>query len=212
MITALWTIALLTACRPDPGSPTYPTPDPVDLGGDGSDLLEGPDPYVEGEARLSLGVHYESGYSEVVAIDDVTTHYYVYSSTYTEDTDSQDRVEGRVSTVLTIGNAGWFGGGIHWDGGRDLSDWTTMVLSLRSSDTALEGTELRMVGGVEAGVPLSDYGFAADGTWHQVVIPLADLDDEGVDLTAITVAFMLIGEGVGDGDELKVDDLYLTQD
>ena len=212
MLTPLWTLALLAACRPDPGAPDYPTPDPVDFGGDEDGLLEGPDPYVDGEARLSLGLHYESGYSEIVPIDDITTHYYVYSSTYTEDTDSQDRIEGRVSTVLTMGSAGWFGGGVHWDGGRDLSDWTTMVLSLRSSDAALEGAELRMLGGLEGGVTLADYGFAADGAWHQVVIPLVDLDDAGVDLSAVTVAFMLIGEGVGDGDELKVDDLYLTQD
>ena len=213
MKSGIWmTVFLCVACRPEPGDPDYPEPDDISFGDEDDGLLDGPDPYEEGDERLSLGAFYEGGYSEIVAIDDVTNHYYIYSSTYTQDSDLQDRVEGRVSDVLIMGSAGWFGGGIHWDGGGDLSDWTTLFVSMRSNDEGLENTEIRMTGGVEGGVSLADYGFAADGEWHELEIPLADIEDAGVDLSTITVALMFIGEGVVEGDELKVDNLYLTKD
>ena len=48
---------LLFACRPDPGNPQYP--EMGDLPNFG-----GPDPYEEGEDRLTLGLFYEMESSE----------------------------------------------------------------------------------------------------------------------------------------------------
>ena len=50
---------LLLACRPDPGAPSYPertgrTVDTAD-----TNFLSGPDPYQDGDKRLSLGIFYE---------------------------------------------------------------------------------------------------------------------------------------------------------
>jgi hypothetical protein len=202
---------LLLGCRPDPGTPAYPDPDPLDSGED-EGLPGGPDPYVEGEARLSYGIFYEGGSSVEIAIDDVERHYYVYSGTYTESEDSQDVVEGRVSTVIEVGSAGWFGGGVHWDAGVDLQDWTTLWVSLRSADAGFADFDLRMVGGVEGGVSVAAYGFAADGAWHHLSVPLADFAAAGVSLGTVTVGFMLLGEGQAAGETLKIDNLYLTAD
>lgn len=201
------------ACRPDPGDPAYP-----DLGsasddtGEGSDLPEGPDPYEEGEARLSLGAFYESGYSEIVPIDDTTTHYYIYSDTYSQGVDTQDVVEGRESAVIEHGDVGWFGGGITWDAGGDLSDWTTLYVSLRSGDDSFGNLSIRMLGGTEVALAAADYGWATDGQWNHLAFPLADFEAGGVDLGAVTGPFIFIGEGGAPGDLLKIDNLYLTQD
>ena len=211
MIRICPALMLLIACRPDPGDPSYPDPDAISYGEEDG-LLEGPDPYEDGDARLSFGLFYESGYSDLIQIDDVSNHYNVYDGTYSEEVDLQDRIEGRSSTVLVMGTAGWFGGGIHWDGGGDLSDWSTLFVSFRSSAAGLDDFDIRMNGGAEGGVLASDYGFSANGEWHNLAIPLTDFEGAGVDLATLTVPFILIGEGVSEGDELKIDNLYITKD
>lgn len=202
----------LAGCRPDPGAPSYPDEEAVLDDTGGITLPQGPDPYEEGEDRLSLGLFYESGYSELVEINDLDTHYYIYSDTYTQGVDTQDVVEGRESTIIEHSNVGWFGGGITWDSGRDLSDWTTLYVSMRSSDAGFADIALHLVGGVEATVDLVDYGWTPDGQWHHLSVPLADLEAGGANLTAVTGPFVLIGAGGADGDTLKIDNLYLTQD
>ena len=205
--------AAWAACRPDPGTPTYP--DTTGGSGDsgGSGLPQGPDPYEPGEDRLGVGLYYESGLSELIEINDVDSHYYIYSATYTESVDLVDVVEGRESAVIEHGSAGWFGGGITWDLPRDLSAWTTLNVSLRSGDASFGGLDLHLTGGgTEAIVAAADYGFTADGQWHFIQIPLADFEAGGADLSAVTGPFVFIGDGGAEGDTLKIDNLYYTQD
>ena len=56
----------------------------------------------------------------------------------------------------------------------------------------------------------ADYGFVADGEWQHIAIPLADFEAEGVDLTDIEVALMLILEGGAADDMLRIDNVYFT--
>ena len=50
-----------TACRPDPGKPDYPDPDPLTPGATNDDFLDGVDPWEPGEARLDhLGIQVET--------------------------------------------------------------------------------------------------------------------------------------------------------
>ena len=203
----------MAACRPDPGNPTYP--DAAGGTGDsgGAGLPQGPDPYEAGEARLGVGLYYESGLSELIEINDVDSHYYIYSATYTESVDLVDVVEGRESAVIEHGAAGWMGGGITWDVPRDLSDWTTLNVSLRSDDASFAALAFHLTGGgTEAIVAAADYGFAADGQWQFVQIPLADFAAGGADLSAVTGPFVFIGAGGAQGDTLKIDNLYFSQD
>lgn len=204
------------ACRPDPGSPTYPDTgalsDPTDTGaGDG--LPKGPDPYEAGEARLSLGLFYESGFSDLLEVNDQDRHYYIYSGTYTEEVNLQDVVEGRESTVIVHGTSGWFGGGVTWDVPQDLSAWTTLHVSLRSGDPGFAAVAIHVTGGgTESIVDAAAHGWVNDGEWHHLAIPMAEYAAGGTDLTSVTGPFVLIGEGGAEGESLKVDNLYFTQD
>lgn len=202
----------LLACRPDPGLPSYPDTGTAATDTSEPALPEGPDPYEAGEARLSIGLYYESGYSDLIEINDVDTHYYIFESTYTEGVELQDVVEGREASLITHGAVGWFGGGITWDTPRDLSAWTTMYVSLRSGDPGFADLNLHFTGGTEAIVSAADYGWAADGQWHHLQVPLADFVAGGADLSIVTAPYVLIGAGGTEGEQLKVDNLYYTQD
>lgn len=204
-------LLLLGACRPDPGAPRYPTPEAWDPTTDDPDFLPGDTPYAEGDERLSLGVFYEGGHSEILQIDEVTRHVYIYEGTFTIGV-SDDRVEGLVSGLATVtGAQPWWGGGVHWDVPTDLSAWTTLHLAIASDDAAFSSWNLGMSDGItEATVDVADYGFVADGDWHIVTIPLDDLS--GLDRSQISVALLIVGDGVVSGDSLQLDDLYLTKD
>lgn len=207
----LW--LLLLACRADPGDPSYPDP----FAESGSDTetdgyTEGPDPFT-GEPRLSLGLFYEGEATDERIVDDVNAFYYIYSNTYSQYEDSDDFVEGYVSDVLVHAGGAWWGGGVTFNTAADLSEWTTMRLSMRSDSDAFADITVRMTGGDEAVLDAADYGWAADGQWHTLVLPTADFQSAGADMTAVTSPFVLVGEGAASaGDELRIDDLYFTQE
>ena len=104
-------LLLLSACRPTLGPPDYPAFGVWTETGDA--FLVGPDPYEPGEERLAVGIFYEGEVSELVIVDDVSTHYYIYDG-YTQLV-SSDRVEGLESARLVQGLNTWWGGGVHWD-------------------------------------------------------------------------------------------------
>lgn len=208
-MTWLW----LLACRPDPGDPAYP--DLANPGGDDTaeddDFLDGPVPYEDGDARLSLGLFYEGDASESLPVDDVTRFYYIYDSSYTQSVDVIDRVEGYQSDVLIHAGGAWWGGGVSWSSPEDLSAWTGLSISFQSS--SLQDFTVRLTGGeIEGSVSVTDHGFAADGAWHHLQIPLSAFTEQGVDLTSVTAPLVLVGETGAAGDELRVDDLYFTAD
>lgn len=197
----------LVGCREDPGPASYPErPVFVDTG---DDFFDGSVPW-EGQERLSIGAFYEGGATDTVVIDDTVTHFYVYSSTFSVSL-STDRVEGLSSDEIVANNVGWIGGGIHWDSPRDLSDWTTLHVALKSDNDDYNALTLGMNGGdVEVSVNATTYGFAADGEWHDLNIPLTDFI--GVDITSVGVALIILTDGVGDGASLLVDDVYFSQE
>jgi hypothetical protein len=61
---------------------------------------------------------------------------------------------------------------------------------------------------VLATVAASTYGFAADGQWHHLEIPLSDFLD--LDLSRINIGFSIARSGGIEGDELLIDNLYFT--
>lgn len=206
-VTLLTSLALL-GCREDPGDPDYPDYETTGEQDDG--LPQGPDPYEEGEDRLSLGAFYEGDYSDLAEVDDLNVFYYIYDNTYTQSVDEQDVIEGRESAVIEIGSVGWWGGGIHPATTANLSDWTTLFVSFKSADADV-AVNLHFQGGGEFIVSAADYGFVPDDTWHNLAIPLSDLTDQGWVSSAAESYFMMIGEGTS-GSELKVDNLYYTAD
>ncbi len=195
-------IWLLLACRPDPGAPSYPEPGGWTTDSD-SEFLPGPDPFIEGEDRLSIGIFYEGESSEFVEIDNVTNHFYIYESSFSVTSDAE-RAEGYVSDRVILSRDTWWGGGVHWDSPRNVSAYNTYHLSLRSDDVG--SFSIGMKGGTETQLPASDYGFVSDGAWHHLVIPLADF---GVDLSVTEIPLILVSDTSSTGAELLVDNVYM---
>jgi hypothetical protein len=222
MTTRSMTLALAlaaAACRPDPGLPDYSTMAGLrDAGADDGGLLPGPSPYVPGTRRLALGLFYEGGASESLALDDGTRHYYIFglegsgTLTYAQEA-SSDRVEGLAADRLVMAGTPWWGGGIVWDAPTDLSGWRTLHVSLASSDPGLSAIQLRLLHGEgsarEALVEAGDHGWAADGAWHHLAIPLAAFGAKGADLTRVRGPFLIGGVGAGGGEAILVDNLYV---
>lgn len=195
-------IWFLLACRPDPGEPNYP--DPTEQVDDtDAEFLEGPDPYVEGEERLSIGVFYEGTSTEFVEIDNTTAHFYIYEASFSVTTDTE-RAEGYVSDKFTLARDTWWGGGVHWDSPRDLSAYNSYHLSLLSNDDV--AIDLGMKAGTENKVSASDYGFVGDGEWHHLVIPLEDF---GLTLSSVEIPMILVSDTSSTGASFLVDNVYM---
>lgn len=133
---------------------------------------------------------------------------------YTQDT-SRDRVEGAVSDRFTLTGTPFWGGGILWDQATDLQFWSTLHVALKSSDPSFAQIDITMQSGPTGGAtvgaarPATDYGYANDGEWHVLEIPLGDFAARGVDLSQVRAPFILGGTGNTAGDTLLVDELYL---
>jgi hypothetical protein len=184
-----------------------------------------PDPFQPGDARLSVGYFYEGGSSSTILINTVSTDYFIFAidvddpvatRSFGEGT-STDRVEGLTSYEITLNGSPFWGGGIIWFQPFDLSRWTTMFVSFKSSDPSFANFDLTLQSGEgeePAGVALDPtaYGYTNDGEWHFLEIPLKDAIDRGWDPSTARSPF-IFGAGGGDaGDVLLIDNLYFTKD
>ena len=209
----------LSGCRAEPGSPPVYDEDWKQSELLMPEFLQGPEGYVDGEERMHLGIFYEGGHSDIILIDNDTVHYYLYvlantdTPTVSQSTDLE-RVEGTFSDKIIHGGYGWWGTGVHIESGDavDLSDWDTMHISLRSADPGFDSVLIRMESeGGNGEVDARDYGYTADGEWHSITIPMADLEASGLEPSTITSPIGLGGMAGEPGDSLWVDNLYLTK-
>lgn len=211
MVASAALLLLGAGCRGDAGEPDYTSLKPTfdRLLTDAPPPKEGPDPYVQGQERLSLGIFYEGGFSETVPLDGATANYFIFEGTFTQDAVSDDVVEGVLADRITLAGLTFWGGGIIWDPNpRDLTKWKTLAVSLRS--TSIEKVNVTMgSAGNEAALDAAKYGYKADGNWHNLRIPLADFAASGVDLAAVRFAFGVGGPQAGAGQEIFVDDVYM---
>ena len=207
-------IALFGAlgCRPDPGPSASDRQEPFPHdGGDEGGALPGPDPYAPGQRRLSVGAFYEGGYSDVIPVDNMTSNLYVYSETVTLAPDP-DHIEGKTATRVTHTGMSWWGLGVHWMAARDLTAWTHLHVGLKSADATFAMVQIGMNNANPVFVDAAHYGYAADGQWHTLVIPLADFVAAGLDATQVAAPFVLSGGAGAGGERLQVDDLFFTAD
>ncbi|MFP2926307.1 hypothetical protein ACLESO_14025 [Pyxidicoccus sp. 3LG] len=208
---ALLLLPLLAGCRPSPGTPDYSGQGPhsQDDGGSNPDVFPGPFPFQAGQRRLGVGF-YEGGRSDDIAIDNATTHVYLYEATVTMEP-STDRVEGRNADLLVHAGKAWLGFGIHWDTPRNMDTWKMLHVSLKSADPGFSDVKIGM-NDADGSVQLDakKYGYANDGQWHHLAIPVADFVAGGLALNAVNAPFVLIaGQGVA-ADKLLLDNLYFT--
>ena len=219
-MTSLVAVALLAACRPDPGAP----PDYAAVGGSAgnSTFALGPDPYEEGTERFSFGLFYEGGFSESAPIDDITRFWWIWDEVQGltfEQTTSNDMVEGLQSDLITVLGLGFWGAGVEWTVDYDLTGWTAVHISMKSFDPEMVSTEIALGDATNASgapdyafVAAEDYGFEPDGRWHHLTIPIADYEALGVDLTSPSLPFALSGASVPSGAQIWIDNLYLSKE
>ena len=217
----MFVVGVLVACRPAPGDDPYGDmevfPEPEEVA---TEFLLGPDPYVPGQERLSFGVYYEGDYSEAREVDEQTRWLYIYdlagdgtgAATYSESISQSERREGLQATIITHGGFTWWGGGITWDNGGDLSAWSTLNVSLASSADSFADITVTLEGGISVALSAADYGYTNDGQWHDLRIPLSAFANGGADLSNVFRPFALSGGAGPQGDQLVVDNLYLTKD
>ncbi len=212
------------ACRIDPGTPDYSghvgLVDRTDAGP--SNELMGPDPYMPGDDRLGVGVFYEGGRSEDIAVNGTTTNYFIFiidgtmDLTYEQRT-SEDRLEGMFSDEIRLKGTPFWGGGVIWNEPINLSGWTTLNVSFKSSDESFAAFNLTLQSGIgDAVTPfdlaVTDYGYTNDGEWHSLNIPLQDFIDDGFDISQVRAPFIVGAGGGMAGHTLLVDNLYFTKD
>ena len=172
----------------------------------------GPDPYEEGEDRLTLGLFYEMESSENYLIDNTTRFFYIWSQTF-DVFAANDFIEGYAADTIVVNDLEWWGGGIFWSEEADFSEWTTMNVSFKSSDEELTGLEVGMGQGdgeILHWFSAEEYGFTHDNEWHNLSIPIASAWDV-IDPTRIQMPFNIRGNGP-EGVEVLIDNLYFTKE
>jgi hypothetical protein len=201
--------AATSACRPDPGKSRYEEQEPFPMGGDSR--LPGPNPYHVGDKRLSVGAFYEGDASDTVAVDNANSNLYVYEETVGLQSDPE-HIEGLSSTRVTHTGKAWCGFGIHWMAPREMTAWTKLHVSMKSSDAAFATIDIAMNNVMPVPLHASSYGWAADGQWHNLVIPVADFVAAHLDASVVAAPFTFAGgPGMG-GEVVLIDDLYFTAD
>ena len=165
----------------------------------------------QGQKRLSIGIFYEGPADEMVIIDGVQNHFYIYEGTFSI-TEASDRVEGSISDKVIHAGGAWWGGGVHWDTARDLSNWQTLHISFKSNQISFENLSLAMhnENDRQSTIQIKDYGFKADDTWHDLVIPLSDFTDAGADLNDIYAPLVFIGSTGDMGHSLFIDRVFFS--
>ncbi|MEL6183752.1 MAG: hypothetical protein AAFU79_03940 [Myxococcota bacterium] len=181
-----------------------------------------------GVPRLSFGGSYEGEFTEQVVIDGVTSFFFIFDTandgtgqlTFTTETAS-DRVEGSVSDRIIHAGTGFIGGGVFWYVARDISQYSTLNLSLKSSDPAFAELSISVASGPDRPadgmndqsqtftVNASSYGYANDGEWHSLTIPFSDLEQLGWNPASVRSPFSFSGGGGASGENFLIDDVYI---
>ncbi|WGL18438.1 glycosyl hydrolase [Microbulbifer bruguierae] len=131
---------------------------------------------------------------------------------------SGDSREGNTALNLTSTGKGWFGLGLTAREGFNLTAFDNDTAALHFSMKTTDQTEFRigMKGGNVDGIgqvwldfkPGADpYGFARDGQWHDIVIPMNELAPD-LDLADMRQVLQVLG--FGEVANLSIDDVYIS--
>lgn len=164
------------------------TPAPADVA-----CLNGSDYYL-----ISLdGTTYNRISSKVVGdyrTDDYNSHLWIWENTYTAGTCTGPNffgeIEGWIS--LNVGTVGWSGAGFCCYNAEALAKLANITaapadyvlhIALKSQDAATHELVLYSDGGGEAKVQIDvngTYGYARDGEWHEIEIPMTHFTNQGL--------------------------------
>lgn len=203
-------VLLLFACGRNNPLPTAPPETPIPEETQSSSLKEDP----------NIFPLYSETYGGGVTIG-VDAQLYIWpdgSSCSMSEEFVSDAPEGYKAQKCTAGSLGWLGWGIvPWNGSAqttaDMSDFASghLHIYVKASDSSLSDLQIGISGGTDAWLTLANYGFAADGNWHHISIPISDFVAAGVDLTKISQYVMMRDESVTAGDTYYYDFIYWSK-
>ncbi|MCK7598589.1 family 16 glycosylhydrolase [Microbulbifer sp. CAU 1566] len=166
----------------------------------------------------SFGIHTESEANTTAGalMEGVDSDLFVWEGTLTMT--HGNAIEGESALNLASTGRGWFGMGFAAREGFDLSAFDNGDAALHFSMRSTDQTEFRI--GLKSGnvqnigqtwvtfAPGSDpYGFARDGEWHDIVIPVSDLAAD-LELADMLQLFQLLG--FGEISDLSIDNVYFS--
>lgn len=219
---------VLIGCREDAGVGDYSTHGDLRERNLPPPFLDGPTPFVPGVPRLGIGLFYEGPTTDKILVDAVTSFYFIFDTagdgsgqlTFSQET-SSDRVEGTLSDRIIHGGTGFLGGGVFWYTARNVSQYSTLNLSLKSSDAAFAEITLSVESGPDRpadgmndavetfAINASSYGYMNDGEWHNLTIPISDLEALGFNASSVRSP-LIFGAGAGaSGESFLIDDVYI---
>ncbi len=212
LCVAMVCVLVLAGCRSNLDESDYDEQEAFDFSvtptEGGTDPLPGPDPFITGEQRLSIGVFYEGGSSELVEVNNETTHLFLYEETVGVEV-VEEPLEGLSAHRVQHSGGPWWGMGVHWDSPSDLSAWATLHISFQSTTFAQIQIGMNGADDVRHAVNATNYGYVADGQWHHLAIPLSDLATIGLDLSAVSAPLSLGGTAGETTDFVLIDNVYL---
>ena len=134
---------------------------------------------------------------------------YLWNNVVSADSDSDGAYEGDKSWDFEIRSGAWFGFGVMKPRYRNMELYGQGVLAFAIKTRSLADMRVGIKSSSgEAWIPLGDenaeFGFARDGKWHQVQIPLSRLP---ADLRTVHQFFMLSGGAPGEDLQLSIDDV-----
>jgi len=202
-------LAILICCgRDNPLDSTPPdTPIPVRTTDSGGGLPIDP----------NIFPIYNETYGGGISLD-VDSKLWVWSATLTMQELSSGAPEGSKMQEVTEGNVGWCGFGIvPWNGANTTKDMNAFAsgylhLSVKSSvEATIEVGLESMTGPVQKWIFLNTKGFASDGAWHNISIPITDFTAGGVVLTEISQYVMFRVAPSVNGRIFYLDNIYWTK-
>jgi hypothetical protein len=222
---ALPLLFALASCRADPGVADYSSH--VGLQDQDEEFfLAGPTPFDPSQPRLNFG-GIEGRSTESIQTDGASRFFFLFdtagdgSGAFTVFADSStDRIEGFVSLLLEHQGTGFWGAGFFWYIAEDISEYENLYISAKSSDPAFADFDIRVQSGAdrppnpeddevtEASVSASAYGYVNDGEWHNLVIPVADFEAQGVDFRRIRSPAFFNGGAGESGEALRLDNIF----
>ncbi|MCX2745451.1 DUF5010 C-terminal domain-containing protein [Mangrovivirga sp. M17] len=132
---------------------------------------------------------------------------YVWEQTLAEG--PAETYNGQEALSYVGNNLGWFGLGFTADQIHDLSAFESGNLRLAMKTTSNETLNLTINIGLAEGTVVFEagndpYGFARDGQWHELIIPVSDFD--GVNMSGVETLFSI--NGTGNITDLALADIY----
>lgn len=154
------------------------------------------------ETTEFLGILTEAPNMPALTIDGSQVHLYIWDQTLSDISQGLP-FEGEAALAFqSSGGAGWYGFGIFSDAGVDLRPFSNgyLNLALKTSDAQEFWVGVGDSDGSEAKIYFqpgeNNYGFAHDGLWHFVRIPVSDLTAQGINLASAGNVFMAGGSSI----------------